>query len=276
IHDAHAVGAAERDPRLAADRRQLLLTALSFLPALGKAAVEDDRSAHATPGRSLHLLDDPRVVDAHREHVNRPRQLVDRGVAPPAEERLTVRIDRVDGAGESEAVQAFDDHPAWRGTIRCAEHRDRTGTEKRREIDHAPVLRFLTAVAPLNAASMSRQRISGRRRPSRMTRSVCCLQERMCASAPCMVHGSRAAGRGTGRFQSAGVDRETTRSRRANSRFVRSTTSLRECRMVRGASYPMATVMRYRSVVSARSMAWSSMGFVTRSPAPPYASTSFA
>src|SRR5215470_14754642 len=70
----------------------------------------------------------------------------------------------------------------------------------------------------------------------------------MCASASCTVHGSRAAGRWIGRFQSAGVSRETTRSRRANSRCVRSTTSLRVCAMVRGASYRMATVTRYRRV----------------------------
>src|SRR5215472_1368551 len=71
----------------------------------------------------------------------------------------------------------------------------------------------------------------------------------MCASASCTVHRSRAAGRKTGHFQSAGVSRETTWSRRASWRFVRSTTSLRVCRMVRGASYRMATVTRYRGVV---------------------------
>src|SRR5262249_16301316 len=128
---------------------------------------------------------------------------VDRGVASPAEERLAVRVDRVDGPGESEAIQALDDHPAWRGTIRCAEHGDRTGPEKRREIDHAPVPRFLTAGAPLSPASSAR--VSG----------------------------------------------ETTRAWRANPRFGRSTTSLRVCRMVRGASYRMAPVTRYWSLVNA-------------------------
>ena len=40
------------------------------------------------------------------------RQIVHRGVAGAAEERLVLRIDRVDGTGEADAVQALDDHPA--------------------------------------------------------------------------------------------------------------------------------------------------------------------
>ena len=46
----------------------------------------------------------------------------------------------------------------------------------------------------------------------------------MCASASFTVHGARLSGRGTGRFQSAGRSRRTTRSRWTNSRRVRATT----------------------------------------------------
>jgi hypothetical protein len=46
VHDAHAVGSAERDAGLATDPDQLVLAAPALVPALGEAAVEDDGGAH--------------------------------------------------------------------------------------------------------------------------------------------------------------------------------------------------------------------------------------
>ncbi len=137
VHDAHAVGATERDARFAANRRQLLLATLPFVPALGESAVEDDGRADAALRGDPHLLDDARVVDTHREQVDAVRQIGGRGVTGAAKERLVLRIDRVDGTGEADAVQALDDHPARRGTIGGAEHGHRAGSEERRKVDRA-------------------------------------------------------------------------------------------------------------------------------------------
>src|SRR5262249_47062904 len=133
----HAVRPGERDARLAADRRQLVLAALSFLTALGKAAVEDDGGANAALRGHTHLLDDARVVDADGEDVDAVGQIGDRGVAGPAEELLVLRIDRVDRTGEAGAVQAFDDHPPGRRTIGGAERGARAGWEERRQMERA-------------------------------------------------------------------------------------------------------------------------------------------
>src|SRR6185436_18266745 len=50
IHDAHAVGAAERDAGLATDSGQLVLAAPALVAALGEATVEDDGGAHTSHG----------------------------------------------------------------------------------------------------------------------------------------------------------------------------------------------------------------------------------
>jgi hypothetical protein len=68
------------------------------------------------------------VVDAHGEHVDAFGQIGDRGEARAAEELLEPRIDRVDGTGEADPIQALDDHPTGRGTIGGAEHGDRPGS----------------------------------------------------------------------------------------------------------------------------------------------------
>ena len=109
---AHAVGPAQRDPGLPADRHQLLLAPPPLLPALGKAAVEDDGGAHASLGGEADVLEHPRVVHADREHVRRLRQVGHRRVAAPAEERLVLGIDGIDGTGEADTIQALDDHPS--------------------------------------------------------------------------------------------------------------------------------------------------------------------
>src|SRR5207249_4922606 len=75
IEDAHAVGAAQRDPGLAAHPDQLGLTPTALVAVLGESAVVDDGCARALVGHGAEALDHARVGDAQRHHVGLLREL---------------------------------------------------------------------------------------------------------------------------------------------------------------------------------------------------------
>ena len=130
-HDAHAVRAAERDAGLAADGRDLLLVPAPLGVRFREAAVEDDGGADATLGHRPHVLEHARVIDAERQHVDVAGKLGDGRVAPPAEDRVVPRVDRIDRAGEAHGVERLDQRAPDRWTLGGAEDRDRAGTEER-------------------------------------------------------------------------------------------------------------------------------------------------
>jgi hypothetical protein len=75
------------------------------------------------------------MVDAEREHVDARRQRFDGGVAAEPEQRLIAWIDRVDVAGEPDALEVLDDGAADRGPLGGAEYGDGARLEERVEVD---------------------------------------------------------------------------------------------------------------------------------------------
>ena len=133
VEDAHAVGAAQRDPGIAANAGDVVLQRPPLVAALGEAAVIDHGAAYAALGRRDKRIEDQPVPEAEHRDIGRLRRLGDARIALPAEHTVVVRIDRVDGAGEADPAQRDDQPPPDRRLLRRAEDGNRTWPEQRLE-----------------------------------------------------------------------------------------------------------------------------------------------
>ncbi len=126
----HAVRPAQRHRCLATDRRDRILPRAALRVRFREPAVKDDGRADAAIGRRLHVLEHAGVVHAERQHVDVARQVGHGRVAAAAEDALVPRIDRIDIAAKTDAVERFDDGAADRRSLRGADDRDRAGTQQ--------------------------------------------------------------------------------------------------------------------------------------------------
>ena len=128
VDEAVAVGA--EDGHLARRLDEGRLEARSLLPRFGEARGVADRAPRPPGGERPHHLDGAVAPHPDEGGVRRLGQLLDRAVATKSADRLSLRVDGVDGTREVHAPALLDD--ALR--LAAADRADRAGIEEAREI----------------------------------------------------------------------------------------------------------------------------------------------
>src|SRR4051794_13445385 len=122
---------------------------MSFVAALGEAAIIDHRAAYAALRRGGKGIDHEPMADTEYRDVRDLWRLRDARIAGPPENRWVVRVDREDRAGKADPVERDDQPSSDRRLLGGADDRDRSRPKQRVEPHRRPPSAGLIGAAGL-------------------------------------------------------------------------------------------------------------------------------
>ena len=145
-HDPQAVGADDPHPVGLVDPEDLLLQASSLFARFPETGGDDDEPFHTGPAAGV---DDPRNGGGGGRddgQIDRSGHGADVGPAGASQDRLPIRIDRIDRS-VARGQRVFQDGPSERPLLlRCADDGDRRRIEELLQITHAISLLWIRAL----------------------------------------------------------------------------------------------------------------------------------